>query len=294
MLHIQKLLFPLCRHHRRLQLFRHDSDQGCTLFRRKQDLCFLVSGADDKALLDQLLDRACPGGRGSQSFALRLLRNVFCTGGFHCTKKRSFRIVLGRFCLTLFHFGITDCKYLAFLYIRNCLFLLFGRIVMIHDDLPSGIQDLFSPDGEGFSGTGDRDRCLRKPARKSYCAQKPDRYQLQDLCFTLRQFPDLRRTHFLCRDHRMMIGDLGVIDHLLRIDWNRVRVLQSTGCCLCKLRQSCSHILCQIPAVCSRIGDQLLLVQALQIVQCLLRRISQDLIGISLQGSQVIQERRLF
>ena len=294
MLHIQKLLFPLCRHHWRLQLFRHDSNQGSALFRWKQDLCFLVSGADDKALLDQLLDRACPGCRSTQPFTLRFLRNVFRAGSFHRTKKRPFRIVLGRFCLAFFHFGIIDCEYLAFLYIRNSLFLFFGRIVMIHDRLPSGIQDLFSPYGEGFTGTSDRDRSLRKPARNSHCAQKPNRCQLQDLCFTLRQLPDLRGTYFLCRDHRMMISDFRIIDHLLRIDRNQVRILQGIGCCLCKLRQSCSHILCQIPAVCSRISDQFFLIQALQIIQCLLRRISQDLIGISLQGSQIIQERRLF
>ena len=59
-------------------------------------------------------------------------------------------------------------------------------------------------------------------------------------------------------------------------------------------RQAVCHIAGQIAAVSTGIGAELLFIQALQIVQGLLGCKSKQTVGISLQGSQVIEGRRLF
>ena len=49
----------------------------------------------------------------------------------------------------------------------------------------------------------------------------------------------------------------------------------------------------QEPAVCTRIGQQLFLIQGLRVFQRLLGGIAEDAVGIPLERGQVIEQRRI-
>ena len=60
-------------------------------------------------------------------------------------------------------------------------------------------------------------------------------------------------------------------------------------------RSGLRHISGQIPAVRPGVGQQLLLIEGLRVVQRLFRRIAEDTVGFPLQGGQVVEPgRRLF
>ena len=88
-----------------------------------------------------------------------------------------------------------------------------------------------------------------------------------------------------------MIGHLLVVAHLL--SEHRRGGIDSTNACSADHSSiyTVSHIFGEISAVGSGIGAELLFVQALNIVQSLLCRITQDTVGIALQRSQIIERR---
>ena len=94
----------------------------------------------------------------------------------------------------------------------------------------------------------------------------------------------------------MVVGYFLIVDYRLRITGNGDPFAKrhSTGNQIHQHRQAVCHITSQIAAVSTGIGAELLFIQALQIVQGLLGRKSKQTVGISLQGSQVIEGRRLF
>lgn len=54
------------------------------------------------------------------------------------------------------------------------------------------------------------------------------------------------------------------------------------------------HIRGKVMAVRPRVRDNFFLVQALQVIQCLLGREATDPAGVTLQAGQVVEERRIF
>ena len=92
----------------------------------------------------------------------------------------------------------------------------------------------------------------------------------------------------------MVIGHLLVVAYLL--GKHRRRGIDSTNACRTNDSSfyAVSHIISEISAVSSGIGAELLFVQALNIVQGLLRRIAQDTVGVALQRGQIIECRSFF
>ena len=54
------------------------------------------------------------------------------------------------------------------------------------------------------------------------------------------------------------------------------------------------HVVGQAAAVRARIGADFLFIQALQIIERLLCRISEEPVGVALKGGQIIRQRRFF
>jgi len=93
----------------------------------------------------------------------------------------------------------------------------------------------------------------------------------------------------------MVVGHFFVVDDLGRIagDLHTSGKGQRPSGELDQLRQTCRHIRSQIAAVRPGIGAELLFIQVLQVVQGLLGGVSQQPVGVPLEGSQVIKGGRL-
>ena len=93
----------------------------------------------------------------------------------------------------------------------------------------------------------------------------------------------------------MVIRHLGIIDYRFNVDcgFKAICKRESSANPRGQLRQPGFHVVCQIPAVGSRIGQQLLFVQSLSIVKRLLCREAVELVCVPLQAGQVIECRRI-
>ena len=121
--------------------------------------------------------------------------------------------------------------------------------------------------------------------------------QKQKIMFAGGQRPDscLLTGHRGRRDQRMVIRHLGVIDNRFNADcgFKAICKRQYATNSGSQLGQPGCHVMRQIPAVGSRIGQQLLFIQSLGVVERLLRREAVELVRVPLQAGQVIQRRRV-
>ena len=92
----------------------------------------------------------------------------------------------------------------------------------------------------------------------------------------------------------MVVCDLTAVDDLLRMNRNIFVKIKCSCGSRHQLRQGCRHILRQKAAVRAGIGDEPFFVKTLGIIQGLLRRKSQQTVGIPLQCGKVIERRRTF
>ena len=126
--------------------------------------------------------------------------------------------------------------------------------------------------------------------------QQTQGHQLQHRFFSRRKGRKVCILEISGRDYCVVVGYFLIVDDCLRITGNGDPFAKrhSIGNQIHQHRQAVCHITGQIAAVSTGIGAELLFIQALQIVQGLLGRKSKQTVGISLQGSQVIEGRRLF
>ena len=129
-----------------------------------------------------------------------------------------------------------------------------------------------------------------------YGAHQTQGHQLQHRFFSRRKGRKVCILEISGRDYCVMVGYFLIVDYRLRITGNGDFFAKRHGVDnqVHQHRQAVCHITGQIAAVSTGIGAELLFIQALQIVQGLLGRKSKQTVGISLQGSQVIEGRRLF
>ena len=127
-------------------------------------------------------------------------------------------------------------------------------------------------------------------------AQQAQSYKFQNHPFTHRQTGQVGVLEIAGGDHCMVVSHFLIVDDLSLIAGNGDPFAKrhGVGNQIDQHRQSLRHIRSQIAAVRAGIGAELLFIQALQIVQGLLGCKSKQAVGISLQGSQVIEGRRLF
>ena len=106
---------------------------------------------------------------------------------------------------------------------------------------------------------------FRKGIGLGHGAQQPQGHQLQHRLFTHRQAGQVRALKVASRDYRMVVGYFFVVDDLGRIAGNGdpFPKRHGIGNQIDQHRQAFSHITCQIAAVCSGVGAELLFIQIL-------------------------------
>ena len=94
----------------------------------------------------------------------------------------------------------------------------------------------------------------------------------------------------------MVVCDLLAVDNPLRINRRFLHTIcgEAVKNHVNKIGKHICHILGQITAVRSGIGDKLFFVKILRVIQGLLCRIAQHTVGITLQARQIVECRRLF
>ena len=132
--------------------------------------------------------------------------------------------------------------------------------------------------------------------RTCRCTQQLAAYQQEQIALAHRQGPHIRLFNLHCGDDGVMVGYILVRYHELHqgeeaaapIEGRRLRrQVDHTG-------GRFRHVSGEIPAIRSRIGQQLLFVEALGVVEGLLRRVPENAVCLPLQGGQVIELRGLF
>ena len=132
--------------------------------------------------------------------------------------------------------------------------------------------------------------------RTCRCTQQLAAYQQEQIALAYRQGPHIRLFDLHCGDDGVMVGYILVRYHELHqgveiaasIEGRHLRrQMDHTGGRFC-------HVGGQIPAVRSRIGQQLLFIEALGVIKGLLRRVPENAVCLPLQGGQVIELRGLF
>jgi len=127
-------------------------------------------------------------------------------------------------------------------------------------------------------------------------AQQAQGHQLQHCFFSRRKGRKVCILEISGGNYCVVVGYFLIVDDRTGITGNGdpFPKRHSIGNQIHQHRQAVCHITGQIAAVSTGIGAELLFIQALQIVQGLLGRKSKQTVGISLQGSQVIEGRWLF
>jgi len=126
-------------------------------------------------------------------------------------------------------------------------------------------------------------------------AQQAQSYKFQNHPFTHRQAGQVCAMKIAGRNHRMVVGHFLIVDDqsLIAGNGDPFAKRHGVGNQIDQHRQSLRHIRSQIAAIRAGIGAELLFIQILQIIKRLLGRISQQSVGVPLEGSQVIEGGRL-
>ena len=293
----EQLFLPVRRHGGRLDLLWHHSNQRRSLLGGAQKFRFLIPAPFYKAFLHQLLDRCRPGGRRSDAFALDFFRELIRTGCFHGLQQSVLRKMPGRIRFTFVDLCFGKREYFTGFYFRKrCRFFLFApyRTDSALNAFPSRPKNSFPFCCKRCASAVEDHGSLRIPMDFSDRGNQAGCNKPQDRLLTGRKPGQIFPWHGLCGDNGMVVGHLAAVNHLPRS--YRQFFPDSINRCnlLYKPRNQGSHIICQIPAVCSGIRDQLLFIQALGIIQGLLSGETKDPVSIPLQAGQVIQGRWLF
>ena len=115
--------------------------------------------------------------------------------------------------------------------------------------------------------------------------------ELEDILLSHGQCLQILPAGGLGGDNGMVVRDLFRITELFPIDFIRNGQIADARGPQKNLFHTGQHIVRQIPAVRSGVGTELLFIECLQIIQCLLGRIPQQAVGFPLQAGQVIQRR---
>ena len=165
------------------------------------------------------------------------------------------------------------------------------REELIHDAFPAITEDSLAFGGKYLTCTLRGYGSLNKSVRLRNSCQQPNRNQSQNLLFSLGQGFEIYTGNRLCGDDGMVIGYLFVVDDLLRVQGHFTAHMEQ--CCNSgnQLLQNRRSIFGKIAAVRPGIGDQLLFIQGLGVVEGLLGCESKNAVGVPLKCRQVIEFR---
>ena len=212
-------------------------------------------------------------------------------------QERVLREPLGRGRFALFQFHLDKGQLRILQEGRDGLGIVPGFLLISGSDIcpPAGVRDRFPLGLELVSGALQRDGGLRIAAGVAHSADKAQGDQVQH-----RQLPggQLRKVGGLQRfrgDDGMVVGHLLPVDDLSGVHGGG-GVRGDITLFLHHLhqpRQHPRHVLREVAAVRPGVGDELLLIEALSVVQSLLRREAQLTVGVPLEGGQVVERRGL-
>ena len=205
--------------------------------------------------------------------------------------------------LTLLDGSTGDRQLLAFGQLRQRLaFVVVVRLRIFHAGAvggvqrpPAGLLHRAAFGGELRAIAFHRDSGLGVGIGRGHRAQQAQGHQLQNCPLTHRQGGQVRLPDVAGGDHRMMVGHFLVVDDRRRIagDGDALAERHGVGDQIHQHRQPLGHVGSQVAAVGPGIGAELLFIEVLQVVQCLLRSEAQQSIGVPLECCQVVEGGRL-
>ena len=246
----------------------------------------------------QLFNDGRPGRRGAQAAPFRVLRDVLLTRVLHSRQKGVLRVGLGGRSEVL---GDGDGDRLKDLPLgqggKNTLGIFILRLLLqggtehLLDGPPALGKHLLSFCREGMPAAvkGGRDRLIHERLR--HCTQQLVTDQQKDIALAHRQRRNIRL-------FQLQGGNQGVVVRYLLVVHQRQNIGE-------KLRAGVEgrhprrqmqdhggglrHVAGQIPAVRPGIGQQLLFIERLGVIQGLLGRVAEHPVCLPLQGGQVVQ-----
>ena len=251
-----------------------------------QVLGFLVALTLQEADPHQLFDNTGTGGRRTQALAFCILRHLICTGGLHALKQRVLGEVLGGRGLAGLDFGAADCQLLPHRNGGKRLLCIVGfcRTLILYKGLPAVIQDGLALGRKSGAAAVQLDDGFGVAMGITHSHAQPVGNQLQDLQLALGKLAQVVLLKLSGGDDGMVVGDLLVVHDLLRMDGSVIHAFCGKGLegHTHQLGQTGSHVVSQEPAVGTGIGDELLFVEVLGVIQGLLCRVAQLPVGVTL------------
>ena len=160
---------------------------------------------------------------------------------------------------------------------------------------PAGVRDRLALGLELVSGALQRDSGLRVAAGVAHGADEAQGDQVQHRQLPGGQGGKVGGLQRFRRDDGVVVADLLPVDDLGGVHggggvWGDITLFPHH---IHQPRQHPRHVLREVAAVRPGVGDELLLIEALGVVQGLLRRESQLAVGVPLEGGQVVERRGL-
>ena len=271
-------------------MFRQDGNQGVTQNGGDENSFLLFLDSLHKPCGYQLFQNPGTGGWGSQSLALGILRHILNPCPLHGGQQRVLRKGLGRLGLAVLDGNSIRGKGLSGGQPRKPFAaFLFGGI-----PFPAEILGHFQMELEVGPAAGDHCVCLLVAVGAGGGNHHLTGNELEDILLSHGQCLQILPAGGLGGDNGMVVRDLFGITELFPIDFIRNGQIADARGPQKNLFHTGQHIVRQIPAVRSGVGTELLFIECLQIVKCLLSRIPQQTVGIPLQAGQVIQRRGSF
>ena len=295
-----QLLLPLRRQHGRGQSIRQDGDQIDPRLGGNKAFSFALH----KPGRHQLLQDRRPGGRGAQPLALGVLRHLLFPGSLHRRQEGVLRVGLGRCGEVLGNSGLHLVKKLTLGEIQQGggfrlalrLFLQGGAENAVNV-LPSQGQHIAALGGEGLPAAGKvcRHRLVHIGLRNRTQQLPADQQEKVPLAHG--QFGQVRFLQLQGGENGVVVGYLPIVHQkgYIREELPTPVKGRHLGRQVEDRRSGLRHIGGQIPAVRPGIGQQLLLVEGLRVVQRLFCRVAEHPVCLPLEGGQVVElGRRLF
>ena len=248
-----------------------------------QVLGFLVAFTLQKADPHQLFNGSGTGSRCAQSLTLCFFGHFICTGGFHGVKQGILGVMFGWGGFALFDLSSMDTQSLTGQQLWENRFLFF--LLVTGDKLfPSHLHHLLAFGGERYTVFVQLHLCFSVAIGFAHGTKQTGTYQLQYRKFSFGQLTEVAFLQFSGGKNGMVVGNLLVIDDLPSRNGYSFHASNGKGGKhqLHQSREHICHIAGQVSTVGAGISDQLFFVEVLGVIQCLLCRIAQHTVGISL------------
>ena len=290
--------FPFSGEQRRFQHIRQDDSEIDAVLGRHKTFALAL----DKSGREQLFNHRCPRCRSSQPLPLCILRHILLARVLHCGQKRILGVGLGRRGIMLGNRSRDRFKNLPLgkLRQRHILCAVLVRLCFERgaetgvNVFPARNQNRFALGGERLAAAVKGRRNGFILLRRCNGAQQLAADKGHQLLFALRQSVKAVASKSSRRDNRVVVGNLGAVDDAPNLR-RKLRALhkgkhrqQRRNKVGCRLR----HILGEIIAVSTGIGQKTLFIQALRIVKGLLGGKAVNAVGFPLQQGKVKELRR--